>query len=99
MVNLLILMSTLIYRTNIMSQAHRRDQLDSDNPCHPHACALQSCMQKTWNQEKCQEYITDLYRCCNKFYEKYGLEARADGCPLPDPTRKKLQSLGEQPKF
>ncbi|CAO1621919.1 unnamed protein product [Jaminaea pallidilutea] len=75
------------------------DNLDGDNPCHAHACALQSCMTKTLDQDKCQSHIDALYKCCNRFYEKYGTQAETDGCPVPKMTKKKLEGMGEKVLF
>ncbi|PWO00249.1 hypothetical protein FA09DRAFT_281771, partial [Tilletiopsis washingtonensis] len=66
------------------------------NACHAHACALQSCMQKTLNQDKCQHLVTELYRCCARFYVAKGPRAEADGCPLLPVVRRKLKAVGEE---
>ncbi|CAO1635733.1 unnamed protein product [Parajaminaea phylloscopi] len=79
-----------------------KDNLDGPNPCHAHACALQTCMQKTWDQDKCKDHLDGLYRCCNLFYQKYlphDKDATVDACPLPDVTRGKLQAMGEKVLF
>ncbi|PWN89867.1 DUF1903-domain-containing protein [Acaromyces ingoldii] len=70
------------------------DNLDGDSPCHPHACAIQSCMQKTWDQDKCQALIDDLHRCCARFYiKKPG--AATESCPLESVVRKRLKGMNE----
>lgn len=72
------------------------DALDSDSPCNPHACAIQTCMQKELNQEKCQHLIDDLYRCCARFYNQRGPRAEADSCPILPVVRRKLKALNEE---
>ncbi|PWN38772.1 hypothetical protein IE81DRAFT_295827, partial [Ceraceosorus guamensis] len=72
------------------------DALDSDNACHPRACALQSCMQKHLDQDKCSEQVKDLYRCCGKFYARHGPSAEVDACPLLHVVQRKLKGFGEE---
>lgn len=75
------------------------DALDSDSPCNPHACAIQTCMQKTLNQEKCSHLIDDLYRCCAKFYNQKGAKADTESCPILPVVRRKLKAIGEQDRL
>lgn len=56
-------------------------------------------MTKTLDQDKCQSHIDALYKCCNRFYEKYGTQAETDGCPIPKVTKKKLEGMGEKVLF
>ena len=76
------------------------DALDSDSPCQPHACAIQTCMQKTYNQEKCNHLIEDLYRCCAKFYnQKNDQKAKTESCPILPVVRRKLKAMGEEDRL
>lgn len=72
------------------------DALDSNSPCNPHACAIQSCMQKTMDQGKCESYINDLYRCCARFYNQQGPKADTESCPILPVVRRKLKAIGEE---
>lgn len=66
---------------------------------HPRACALQSCMQRTWDQEKCSAELRALYVCCSKLYQQKGTSTEVDACPLPEVLRGKLRGLGEEARF
>ncbi|KAG9639599.1 hypothetical protein KCU95_g10559, partial [Aureobasidium melanogenum] len=56
--------------------------LKTDPPCHPRACAIQDCIQKNgYDESKCQKQIDALYECCNAFYEKNGDSASTVSCP------------------
>ncbi|KAI5207440.1 hypothetical protein E4T39_01884 [Aureobasidium subglaciale] len=62
--------------------------LKTDPPCHPRACAIQDCIQKNgFDESKCQKQSADyakidaLYECCNAFYEKNGDNASTVSCP------------------
>ncbi|KAI4741933.1 hypothetical protein E4T50_07655 [Aureobasidium sp. EXF-12298] len=56
--------------------------LKTDPPCHPRACAIQDCIQKNgYDESKCQKQIDALYECCNGFYEKNGDSASTVSCP------------------
>ena len=72
------------------------DALDSASPCNPHACAIQSCMQKSWDQAKCEHLIDDLYRCCAKFYTARGPRAETESCPLQAVVYRRLKRMGEE---
>ena len=75
------------------------DALDSESPCNPHACAIQTCMQKNLNQEKCSHLIDDLYRCCARFYNQKGAKADTESCPILPVVRRKLKAIGEQDRL
>lgn len=80
------------------------DALDSASPCNPHACAIQSCMQKHWNQEKCEHLIDDLYRCCARFYnmkqqrkgKSEGAKAKTESCPIRPVVARRLKKMGQE---
>ncbi|KAL9935466.1 hypothetical protein V8E36_005814 [Tilletia maclaganii] len=64
----------------------------SSPACHPEACAIQSCLQKnSFQQEKCEHLVQELYRCCAQFYREKGNEAESDSCPLPSVVERKLK--------
>ena len=47
------------------------------------ACALQSCLaSNTYNQEKCDRFVKELYRCCYEMYKKEGRNAESTACPM-----------------
>ncbi|KAK4894034.1 Cx9C motif-containing protein 4, mitochondrial [Elasticomyces elasticus] len=58
------------------------DDVKTDPPCHPRACAIQDCIQKNnFDEKKCQKQIDALYECCNLFYQRNGDEASTVSCP------------------
>jgi len=66
----------------------------TDPPCHPRACAIQDCLQKSnYNEAKCQEQVKALYECCNAFYEKYGDHASTVSCPKASLLRSDADSI------
>ncbi|KAK3310349.1 uncharacterized protein B0T15DRAFT_518255 [Chaetomium strumarium] len=66
--------------------------LRSDPPCHPRACAIQDCLTKTgYNEAKCAKYVDALYECCQTFYEKNGDSAVTVSCPKPNLLRLKME--------
>ncbi|PWN22128.1 hypothetical protein BCV69DRAFT_133567 [Microstroma glucosiphilum] len=75
------------------------------NQKHPRACALQSCMQRTWDQDKCSAELRALYLCCSRLYQTKGTtgpkgeRTEVDACPLPEVLRGKLRGLGEEANF
>lgn len=52
-------------------------------------------MQKHLDQDKCEEQVRNLYRCCGKFYARYGATAEVDACPLLPVVQRKLKGFGE----
>jgi hypothetical protein len=87
---------TITILTATTSQDMVSDALDSNSPCNPHACAIQSCMQKTWDQSKCEHLIDDLYRCCAKFYNAKGPRAETESCPIQAVVYRRLKKMGEE---
>ncbi|PWN52892.1 DUF1903-domain-containing protein [Violaceomyces palustris] len=74
------------------------ESLDS-NPCHPIACKIQGCLERTgFNQAKCEHLIDDLYRCCAKFYQERGPQAEADSCPLLSVVQRRLKQMEKEGK-
>lgn len=66
------------------------------NPCKPHACHIQACIQRhQYNQERCEHLVKQLYHCCASYYKKYGLDSECASCPKPDALNKKLEAWGE----
>ncbi|KAK4457891.1 Cx9C motif-containing protein 4, mitochondrial [Cladorrhinum samala] len=66
--------------------------LKSDPPCHPRACAIQSCLTKNgFNQEKCTQFVDALYDCCQAFYQRNGENAVTASCPKFSLLRLKLE--------
>ncbi|GAA5959966.1 hypothetical protein JCM8115_004477 [Rhodotorula mucilaginosa] len=69
----------------------------SDPPCHPEACKIQNCLlSNNYQQDKCEDAIANLYKCCAQFYVKNGDDARTDGCPMPSVLRRKLKDMNIQ---
>ncbi|PSN61860.1 DUF1903-domain-containing protein, partial [Corynespora cassiicola Philippines] len=59
-----------------------QEDLQTDPPCHPRACAIQNCLQRSGYQEaKCRKEIDALYDCCNAFYQKNSDDASTVSCP------------------
>ncbi|KAF2722783.1 DUF1903-domain-containing protein [Polychaeton citri CBS 116435] len=70
--------------------------LKTDPPCHPRACAIQTCIQKNnFNEEKCQREIDALYECCNQFYQRNGDEASTVSCPKANLLRLKMKQRAQ----
>ncbi|KAE8246990.1 hypothetical protein A4X06_0g4776 [Tilletia controversa] len=66
--------------------------VSSEPACHPEACKIQSCLQKNgFQQERCENVVRELYRCCAQFYREKGDGAESDSCPLPRVVRRKLE--------
>ncbi|OQV04298.1 hypothetical protein CLAIMM_09204 [Cladophialophora immunda] len=73
------------------------DDLKTDPPCHPRACAIQDCLQKNnYKEEKCQSAIDALYECCNAFYKDQGDDASTTSCPKPKLLRLKMEQRGQK---
>lgn len=69
---------------------------DEGNPCKPHACAIQTCIQRNqFQQEKCESLIRDLYRCCADYYKDHGPTELSVSCPKPEAVRAKREAWGE----
>ncbi|KAF2273570.1 DUF1903-domain-containing protein [Westerdykella ornata] len=59
-----------------------REDLRTNPPCHPRACAIQNCLQRTgYQEEKCRKEVDALYECCNAFYQERGENATTVSCP------------------
>ncbi|KAL1955124.1 hypothetical protein VTO42DRAFT_8988 [Malbranchea cinnamomea] len=73
------------------------EDLASDPPCHPRACAIQDCLTKNgYQEEKCRSEIIALYKCCQAFYQEKGDQAKTPSCPKPNLLGLKLRQLGVQ---
>ncbi|GAA6040393.1 hypothetical protein JCM8097_007593 [Rhodosporidiobolus ruineniae] len=60
----------------------------------PEACAIQGCLMNNGYQESaCQKQLAALWKCCAKFYEQRGEDARCPGCPRPGALKLKLERL------
>ncbi|KAI1807345.1 DUF1903-domain-containing protein [Daldinia bambusicola] len=77
-----------------------KEDLESNPPCHPRACAIQDCLGKNgYNEAKCSRYIDALYECCDAFYRKHGDGATSASCPKASLLRLKMkQRQDEQSK-
>lgn len=54
------------------------------------------CIQKnSYNEDKCQSQINELYRCCNLFYERQGDDAQTVSCPKANLLRLKMKQRAE----
>ncbi|KAH6649958.1 hypothetical protein F5144DRAFT_554818 [Chaetomium tenue] len=66
--------------------------LRSNPPCHPRACAIQDCLTKNgYNEARCAKLVDALYECCQAFYEKNGDSAVTASCPKPNLLRLKME--------
>ncbi|AEO65817.1 uncharacterized protein THITE_2048305, partial [Thermothielavioides terrestris NRRL 8126] len=66
--------------------------LRSDPPCHPRACAIQNCLTKNgYDEAKCAQFVDALYECCQAFYERNGDNAATVSCPKPNLLRLKME--------
>ncbi|KAK4130415.1 DUF1903-domain-containing protein [Trichocladium antarcticum] len=64
----------------------------SDPPCHPHACAIQNCLTKNgFDEAKCTKLVDALYECCQAFYDKNGDNAVTVSCPKANLLRLKME--------
>ncbi|KAK9456907.1 hypothetical protein V1511DRAFT_495650 [Dipodascopsis uninucleata] len=68
----------------------------SPTKCHPEACAIQNCLQRSqYNERRCTAAIDSLYECCRKMYEQ-DPSARAIACPKPDLLKLKLEQRAKE---
>ncbi|KAK1837320.1 DUF1903-domain-containing protein [Podospora conica] len=66
--------------------------LKTDPPCFPRACAIQDCLTKNgYNQAKCEKLVDALYECCQAFYQKQGDDASSVCCPKANLLRLKME--------
>lgn len=77
--------------------------MPSDNstpPCHPQACAIQTCLQRTgtFDQSKCEHLVDELYRCCARFYKGKGDKAESDSCPMPSVVERRIKRMEKEGK-
>ncbi|KAK3334783.1 DUF1903-domain-containing protein [Neurospora tetraspora] len=69
-----------------------QDDLATNPPCHPRACAIQNCLTRNgFDESKCQKLVDALYECCNAFYEKNGDSASTVSCPKANLLRLKME--------
>ncbi|KAK1778836.1 DUF1903-domain-containing protein [Copromyces sp. CBS 386.78] len=69
-----------------------QDDLATNPPCHPRACAIQNCLNRNgFDESKCQKLVDALYECCNAFYEKNGDSASTVSCPKANLLRLKME--------
>ncbi|KAF2671960.1 DUF1903-domain-containing protein [Microthyrium microscopicum] len=70
--------------------------LRHDPPCHPRACAIQSCLQRSgYREDKCQKLIDALYECCDEFYKRHGDDGKSVSCPKASLLRLKMQQRAQ----
>ncbi|GAB1311154.1 Cx9C motif-containing protein 4, mitochondrial [Madurella fahalii] len=75
----------------IVAQTLEQD-LKSNPPCHPRACAIQDCLTKNgYNEAKCAKFVDALYECCQAFYERNGDNAVTVSCPKANLLRLKME--------
>ncbi|KAK7951161.1 uncharacterized protein PG986_006889 [Apiospora aurea] len=73
------------------------DDLKASPPCHPRACAIQSCLTKNnYNESKCQGLVDSLYECCDALYKNKGDNATSASCPKADLLRLKMKQRREE---
>ncbi|KAF2405090.1 DUF1903-domain-containing protein [Trichodelitschia bisporula] len=72
------------------------EDLKTNPPCHPRACAIQDCLKKmNYQEEKCRAEVDALYECCNAFYERSGDGARTVSCPKASLLRLKMKQRAQ----
>ncbi|KAF1966158.1 DUF1903-domain-containing protein, partial [Bimuria novae-zelandiae CBS 107.79] len=77
-----------------------KEDLQTDPPCHPRACAIQSvatdCLQKSnYKEAKCRKEVDALYECCNAFYQEKGESASTASCPKYSLLKLKMKQRSE----
>ncbi|KAF2121363.1 DUF1903-domain-containing protein [Lophiotrema nucula] len=76
-----------------------KEDLQTDPPCHPKACAIQSCLAKNnYKEGKCQKEVEALYQCCNAFYDQNGDDAKTASCPKAGLLRLKMRQRNHDTK-
>ncbi|PLW16305.1 hypothetical protein PCANC_05853 [Puccinia coronata f. sp. avenae] len=46
-------------------------KINQSPPCQLEACKLQGCLNRhTYEQEKCDQLLINLYQCCSELYNK-----------------------------
>ncbi|RDA85995.1 hypothetical protein CP532_4867 [Ophiocordyceps camponoti-leonardi (nom. inval.)] len=54
-----------------------KDDVEANPPCHPRACAIQDCLSRNnYDEAKCSDAVKALYDCCQRFYERFGDDAK-----------------------
>lgn len=48
-------------------------------------------IKNSYKEEKCQSQIDNLYKCCNRFYEREGDAAHTVSCPKASLLRLKMK--------
>ncbi|KAI5887102.1 DUF1903-domain-containing protein [Schizophyllum commune H4-8] len=62
------------------------------NACQAEACKLQTCLNKyTYQPDKCNDNLKQLYKCCQKFYEETGEKGESTACPIPSVVKRWLK--------
>ncbi|KAK4188350.1 hypothetical protein QBC35DRAFT_496498 [Podospora australis] len=70
--------------------------LRSNSPCHPRACAIQNCLTKNgYDEARCTKYIDALYECCTAFYERNGEDATTVSCPKASLLKLKMKQRSQ----
>ncbi|KAK3394841.1 DUF1903-domain-containing protein [Podospora didyma] len=73
--------------------------LNTNPPCHPRACAIQDCLNKNgFDERKCAQFVDSLYECCQAFYEKHGDSATTVSCPKAELLRLKIRQRAPKNK-
>lgn len=65
--------------------------------CQAEACAIQDCLSKyNYNEQKCQDYVESLYRCCAKMYDQnkeHGKDGKSTACPIESVVRRRMKNI------
>ncbi|KAK0703825.1 DUF1903-domain-containing protein [Lasiosphaeria miniovina] len=68
----------------------------SNPPCQPRACAIQGCLTRNgFDEGKCTKFVDSLYECCQAFYANNGDHARSASCPKADLLRLRIEQRRE----
>ncbi|TGZ84471.1 DUF1903-domain-containing protein [Ascodesmis nigricans] len=74
--------------------------LQSDPPCFPRACAIQSCLRRNqYNEARCTEVIDALYDCCAAMYQREGLAEKNVCCPKRPLLELKMKQRAQERGF
>lgn len=64
--------------------------------CGQYAEILADCLAKnSYQQEKCQKQVDELYKCCNAFYARQGDDASTVSCPKAGLLRLKMKQRSQ----
>jgi hypothetical protein len=52
--------------------------------------------RKGYDETKCKEAVSALYKCCDAFYKDRGRDAVSASCPKPEVLRRQMENPGNQ---